>query len=87
MVGKTIRSPVFAAQNGSDFARILLNKWNLRELIYMIMVSKAEMKALRERFPGLHARRTVNKYYVEENQKVVAFLKSLSGNKGDAHGK
>lgn len=41
----------------------------------MIVVTKEEIKALRDRFPGVHVHRTVNKYYVEENPKVVAFLK------------
>lgn len=53
----------------------------------MIMVSKVEMKALRERFPEIHARRTVNKYYVEESPKVVSFLRNLYRRKEHANGK
>ena len=40
----------------------------------MIQVSKEEMKKLRERFPGIRATRTVHKYYIEENPRVLAFL-------------
>lgn len=43
----------------------------------MIQVSKEEMKKLRERFPKLHARRTVNKYYIEEAPRVMAYLKNM----------
>ena len=47
----------------------------------MIQVSKEEMKRLRERFPKLHARRTVNRYYVEETPKVMAFLRGAQSRK------
>lgn len=42
----------------------------------MIQVNKTEMKKLREHFPGIRATRTVHKYYVDENPRVVAFLKN-----------
>ena len=43
----------------------------------MIAITKTEAAAIRKRFPHLHMRRTVNKYFVEENQTVLEFLKSL----------
>ena len=47
----------------------------------MIQVDKTQIKKLRERFPGIYATRTVHKYYVEENPKVVAFLKNMYNKK------
>lgn len=44
----------------------------------MVSISKAEAAAVRKRFPHLHLRRTVNKYFVEENQAVLEFLKNLN---------
>ena len=51
----------------------------------MIQVSKGEMKLLRARFPRIHARRTVHKYYIEESPKVMAFLKNMYSRKERAH--
>lgn len=51
----------------------------------MVQVSKEEMKRLRERFPKIHARRTVNKYYIEESPKVMAFLKNMYARKESAN--
>ena len=51
----------------------------------MIQVSKAEMAKLRERVPGIHATRTVHKYYVEESREVVAFLKNNCKTKERPH--
>ena len=47
-----------------------------RMITKMIQVSKEEMAKLRERFPGIHATRTVHKYYVEERREIIAFLKN-----------
>ena len=41
----------------------------------MICVSKEEMKRLRERYPDIRATRTVHKYYVCEEPRVMAFLR------------
>lgn len=43
----------------------------------MVAISKAEAMAVRKRFPHLHLRRTVNKYFVEESSAVLEFLKTL----------
>lgn len=45
----------------------------------MIQVSKDDMKKLRKKFPGIRARKTVHKYYVDEVPRVIAFLKSECG--------
>lgn len=44
----------------------------------MIAVTKDEAKIVRDRFPHVHIRRTVNKYYMEENFKAMQFLKRTS---------
>lgn len=51
----------------------------------MIQVSKEEMKKLRERFPNIRATRTVHKYYIEENPRVLAFLKGEHRDGGRDH--
>ena len=50
----------------------------------MISISKTEAAAVRKRFPHLHLRRTVNKYFVEESKAVIEFLKSLGTRKENA---
>lgn len=47
----------------------------------MIQVTKEQMKALRKRFPNIHARKTVHKYYVAETNRVVEFLKNNCSDK------
>jgi len=39
------------------------------------------VKAVREKFPQLHIRKTANKYYLEENPKVIVFLKQCEEHK------
>ena len=51
----------------------------------MIQVSKEEMKKLRERFPNIRATRTVHKYYIEENPRVLSFLKGEHRDGGRDH--
>ena len=48
----------------------------------MIAITKAEAKIVREQFPWLHIRRTVNKYYMEENFKVIQYLKQFGRKEG-----
>lgn len=48
----------------------------------MIAISKAEAKLVREQFPWVHMRRTVNKYYMEEDRKVIQMLKRLGKSEG-----
>lgn len=47
----------------------------------MVAISKTEAAAVRKRFPHLHLRRTVNKYFVEESSAVLEFLKTLYAKK------
>ena len=42
----------------------------------MISISKTETKLIRKYFPYVHIRRTVHKYYMEENKKAMDFLKN-----------
>ena len=56
-----------------------------RKMQIMIQVNKSEMKKLRQRFPGIHATRTVHKYYIEERPEIVAFLKNGCGEKVIRH--
>ena len=51
----------------------------------MIQVTKEEMKKLRERFPGVRATRTVHKYYIEENPRLLAFLRGEHKDGGQKH--
>ena len=41
----------------------------------MILISEQETKLIRKHFPHVHIRRTMHKYYMEENKKAVEFLK------------
>lgn len=51
----------------------------------MIQVTKEELSKLREKFPDLRATRTVHKYYIEENPKVMALLRKPKGKGGRGH--
>lgn len=48
----------------------------------MIAITKAEAKIVRENFPWVHMRRTVNKYYMEENQRIIKALKEIERSEG-----
>lgn len=48
----------------------------------MIKISKQEAQSLRENCPGVHIRRTVNKWYVEEVSRAVRYLNKLRYDKG-----
>lgn len=41
----------------------------------MIQVSRKEIAKVRELFPALHVKRTVHKYYVEESDALIRYLK------------
>ncbi len=41
----------------------------------MILISKSDAAEIRKLFPDTHIHRTVHKYYVEENSRVMSFLK------------
>lgn len=41
----------------------------------MVLISKTEAAEIRKLFPDTHIHRTVHKYYVEENSRVMNFLK------------
>lgn len=47
----------------------------------MITITKKETELIRKYFPYVHIRRTVNKYYMEENRKAMEFLKNYKSNK------
>ena len=40
----------------------------------MIRISKQETELIRKYFPYVHIRRTVHKYYMEENKRAMSFL-------------
>lgn len=41
----------------------------------MVSITKEETKLIRKYFPYVHIRRTMHKYYMEENKKAMDFLK------------
>lgn len=41
----------------------------------MIQISKNEARLVRKHLPGVSIKRTVNKYYVEEDQRVIDLIK------------
>lgn len=43
----------------------------------MLNITSQEAETIRKFFPGVHIRRTVNKYYMEENARAVKFLRSI----------
>lgn len=43
----------------------------------MLNITREEAEAVRRYYPNVHIRRTVNKYYMEENSKAVRFIRSL----------
>lgn len=45
----------------------------------MRRITKDEVKILREKFPYVHIRRTVNTYYAEENYKAMKYLDTVNG--------
>lgn len=47
----------------------------------MVSITKEETKLIRKYFPYVHIRRTMHKYYMEENKKAVDFLKNCNANK------
>lgn len=47
----------------------------------MISITKEETKLIRKYFPYVHIRRTIHKYYMEENKKAMEFLKNCNANK------
>lgn len=47
----------------------------------MIQISKDEARMLRQHFPGVAIKRTVNKYYIEERPRVLEFLKRVAAMK------
>lgn len=42
----------------------------------MIAITKEEAEQIRKYFPYTHIRRTIHKYYMEENRKAVDFLRN-----------
>ena len=48
----------------------------------MVAITKAEAKIVREQCPWVHLRRTVNKYYMEEDRRVIQLLKQLGKSEG-----
>lgn len=48
----------------------------------MIQISKNEANIIRKQFPGVSIKKTVHKYYVEENPLVISAIRRLSGSKG-----
>ena len=51
----------------------------------MIQIDRNEADKIRAKYPEIHIRRTANKYYVEENQKVMILLGRCVPRKGGAH--
>lgn len=47
----------------------------------MISINKDEAKLIRKYFPYVHIRRTIHKYYMEENRKAMEFLKNCNASK------
>lgn len=47
----------------------------------MVNISKAEAKLVRKYFPYVHIKRTVHRYYMEENRKAMEFLKNYNTSK------
>lgn len=43
----------------------------------MINISKREAELIRKRFPQVHIRRTVHKYYMEEAKRAMIFIAKL----------
>lgn len=54
----------------------------------MIAISADESSLIRKRFPDVHIRRTVHKYYVPEDRKVLFFLNGIrKAKRGNVRGK
>lgn len=49
----------------------------------MIDINSREAKTIRERVPSAHIRRTVHRYYVEENTAVLSLLAKIRSGKDD----
>lgn len=47
----------------------------------MVSINKDEAKLIRKYFPYVHIRRTIHKYYMEENRKAMEFLKNCNTGK------
>lgn len=47
----------------------------------MIQISKDEARLVRKHLPGISIKRTVNKFYVEEDQRVIDLIKRFSASK------
>lgn len=43
----------------------------------MVQISKEQAKLVRKAFPGIHIHRTVHKFYVEENGRLMQYLKKI----------
>lgn len=41
---------------------------------YLIRISQREAELVREKYPNVHIRRTVHKYYMEESKKAMIFI-------------
>ena len=50
----------------------------------MVQITKEEVAKIRKEFPSIHIKRTVNKYYVEENVNVLAAIGRLPRKSGGA---
>lgn len=48
----------------------------------MIRITKDEAKMVRKYFPYVHIHRTTHKYYMNENDRAVRFLRNYGNNKG-----
>lgn len=48
----------------------------------MVNISKREAELIREKFPTVHIRRTVHKYYMEEAKRAMIFLAKYRKNGG-----
>lgn len=48
----------------------------------MIKITQQEAKLVRKYYPYVNITRTVHKYYMDENDKAIRFLKNYSTNKG-----
>ena len=49
----------------------------MKGTIGMVNITKEEVKLMRKFFPHIHIRRTIHKYYMEENRRAVEFLKNI----------
>lgn len=55
----------------------IFNNERKEVVVFLISISKKEAELVRKKFPAVHIRRTVHKYYMEEAKRAMIYINKL----------